>query len=221
MHLFKMEGSWNRWMAYLYETIVAAGAGDLYDTVVDALFADLPDGYRVLDLGCGSGQVAIRIARKNPGARVLGMDLSRSQIARARSRALAAPNVRFAVVDALSLPLAEESFDLVVSVALIKHLRDRGRGLDQMRRVCRQGGSVCVIEVNKDLSWAETKRFVDRWRWVLPGTRPVLYAHFRRFVAGQGLSGEELAAMYKDAGFRSADVRRTPGHPFVVGLGIR
>lgn len=219
--MFKMEGSWNRWMASLYEAVVASGVGDLYDTVVDALFFELPDGCRVLDVGCGSGQIAIRIARRHPRAQVLGIDLSRAQIGRARPRGLGTPNVHFAVVDALSLPLREESFDFVFSVALIKHLPDRSRGLEQMKRVCREGGSVCVIEVNKGLSWEETRRFVGRWRWVLPGTRPLLYAHFRRFVAGQGLLPEELASLYRDVGFRSVDVQRTPGEPFVVGLGIK
>ena len=90
-----------------------------------------------------------------------------------------------------------------------------------MRRVCRERGSVCVIEVNKGLSWEETRRFVKRWRWVVPGTRPLLYAHFHRFVAGQGVSSEELAALFREAGFRSVDVQRTPGQPFVVGLGSK
>ena len=221
MHLFKMEGSWNRWMASLYETVVAAGVGELYDTVVDALFSHLTDGCRVLDVGCGSGQISIRIAGRHPGARVLGIDLSQAQIARARSRGLGTPNVHFTVADALSLPLPDEIFDFIVSVALIKHLPDRGRGLYQMRRVCRERGSVCVIEVNKGLSWEETRIFVKRWRWVVPGTRPLLYAHFHRFVAGQGVSSEELAALFREAGFRSVDVQRTPGQPFVVGLGSK
>ena len=51
MHFFKMEGSWNRGMAWLYDAIVAAGIGDLYDAVVEGLLCDLPAGFRVLDLG--------------------------------------------------------------------------------------------------------------------------------------------------------------------------
>jgi ubiquinone/menaquinone biosynthesis C-methylase UbiE len=200
---------------------VAAGIGDLYDAVVDAFFSDLPAGSRLLDLGCGSGQVAIRIAKRNPQAFVLGLDLSQGQITRARSRGLGLPNLGFGVVDALCLPLPDDCFDFVVSVAMVKHLPDRGLGLDQMQRICKQGGSVCVIEVDKGLSWEATKNFVGRWRWVFPGTRPLLYAYFRRFVAGQGLSVQELSALYEDAGFSSVQAQKTPGLPFVIGMGAK
>jgi ubiquinone/menaquinone biosynthesis C-methylase UbiE len=221
MHLFEMEGRWSRWTASLYDAVVAAGVGDLYDGVVDAFFSGLPLGSRLLDLGCGSGQVAIRIAKRNPQVFVLGCDLSQGQIARARSRTLGLSNVGFSVVDALRLPLPDDRFDFVVSVAMIKHLPDRGLGLDQMRRVCREGGSVCVIEVDKELSREATRNFVRRWRWVLPGTRPLLHAYFRRFVAGQGLSAQELRALYEDAGFSSVQVQKTQGLPFIIGTGTK
>ena len=221
MHLFNMEGSWSRWMASLYDAVVAAGIGDLYDEVVEALFSDVPKGCRILDVGCGSGQIAIRAARENPQAFVFGLDLSPGQIARANSRGLGIPNVGFGVVDALSLPLAGGSFDFVVSAAMIKHLPDRRQGLDQMLRVCREGGWVCVIEVDRDLSWKDTKAFVDRWKRVVPGTRPFLYGYFHRFVAGQGVSENEMITLFGDAGFSSVKVQKVQGQPFVVGLGMK
>ena len=221
MHFFKMEGPWNWGMAWFYDAIVAAGIGDLYDTVVESLFSDLPAGFRVLDLGCGSGQIAMRAARRNPQAFVLGLDLSQGQIARANTRGLGIPNVGFGVADALCLPLADGSFDLVVSAALIKHLPDRRQGLDQMQRVCREGGTVCVIEVDRDLSREAAAGFVNRWRWVLPGTRRLCSEYFVRFVAGQGLTERELVSLFSDAGLSSVDVQRVPGQPFVVGLGCR
>ncbi len=221
MHLFKMEGAWQGWMGSLYDAVVAAGLSDLYDAVVEALLSDLPAGFRTLDLGCGSGQISIRAARRNPGAFVLGLDLSPGQVARARSRGLGIPNVGFAVADALCLPSAEASFDLVVSAAMIKHLPDRSQGLGEMRRVCREGGSVCVIEVDRDLTRESARGFVDRWRWVFPGTRRLLSAYFQRFVAGQGLTEDALRASLCSAGFSSVEVRRVPDQPFVFGLGIK
>ena len=219
MNLFRMEGRWNGGMAWLYDAVVAAGRGDLYDEVVKALFADVFQGCRILDVGCGSGQIAIRTARKNPQAFVLGLDLSPGQIARANARRLGVPHVRFAGVDATSLPLADGSFDYVLSAAMIKHLPDRRLGLDQMRRVCREGGSVCVIEVDRDLAWKDAKAFVNRWKWVIPGTRPFLYVYFFRFVGGQGISERELNDLFGNAGFSSVDVRKVAGQPFVVGVG--
>jgi ubiquinone/menaquinone biosynthesis C-methylase UbiE len=216
-----MEGRWNQGMAWLYDAVVAAGIGDLYDEAVDTLFSNVPERSRILDVGCGSGQIAIRAARKNPQAFVLGLDLSPGQIARANSRSLGVSNVSFGVVDATSLPLADGSFDFVVSAAMIKHLPDRRQGLDQMRRVCREGGSVCVIEVDRDLTWRDTKAFVGRWKRVFPGTRPFLYVYFRRFVAGQGVSEMELSSLFGDVGFTSIEVQKVPGHPLLAGLGIK
>jgi len=221
MHFFKMEGSWNPGMAWLYDAVVAAGIGDLYDAVVDALLSDLSSGCRVLDLGCGSGQIAVRAARRNPEAFVLGLDLSQGQIARARKRGLGVPNVGFAVGDALCLPLADGGLDLVISAAMIKHLPDRSQGLAQMQRVCREGGTICVIEVDRDLTREATEGFVNRWRWVLPGTRRLCSEYFVRFVAGQGLTEKELVNLFNDAGLSSFSVERVPDQPFVVGLGAK
>jgi ubiquinone/menaquinone biosynthesis C-methylase UbiE len=221
MHFFKMEGSWNPGMAWLYDAVVAAGIEDLYNAVVDALLSDLSTGCRVLDLGCGSGQIAVRAARRNLEAFVLGVDLSQGQIARARKRGLGNSNVGFAVGDALCLPLADGGFDLVISAAMIKHLPDRGQGLAQMRRVCREGGTICVIEVDRDLTREAAEGFVNRWRWVLPGTRRLCSGYFVRFVAGQGLTEKELVTLFNDAGLSSVNVRRVPDQPFVVGFGYR
>ena len=192
----------------------------MYDAVVDTLLHDLPSGFRVLDLGCGSGQLAVRAARKNPGAFVLGFDLSSGQIARAHKRGLAIPNLGFGVADALCLPLADRGFDVVVSAAMIKHLPDRDRAVGEMQRVCRQGGTICVIEVDRELSREAASGFVNRWKWVLPGTHRLCSEYFVRFVAGQGLSERELATLFRDAGLSSVNVERVPGQPFVVGMGV-
>jgi ubiquinone/menaquinone biosynthesis C-methylase UbiE len=221
MHFFKMEGPWNGWMAWLYDAIVAEGIGDLYDAVAEGLLSDLPAGSRVLDLGCGSGQIATRAARRNPRAFVFGLDLSQGQVARAHTRGLGVPNVRFGVGDALCLPLADGGFDLVISAAMIKHLPDRRQGLTQMRRVCREGGTVCVIEVDRESSREAAAHFVNRWRWVLPGTRRLCSEYFVRFVAGQGLTEKELVTLFGDAGLSSVNVQRVPDQPFVVGFGHR
>lgn len=221
MHFFKMEGAWHGWMGSLYDAVVAAGLSDLYDAVVEAFLSDLPAGFRILDLGCGSGQISIRAARRSPYAFVLGLDLSTGQIGRAHARGLGISNLAFGIADALCLPLADGSIDLVVSAAMIKHLPDPRQGLDQMRRICRKGGSVCVIEVDRDLSWGAARGFVDRWRWVFPGTRRLLSAYFHRFVAGQGLTEDGLRASLCSVGFSSVEVRRVPEQPFVVGFGIK
>jgi SAM-dependent methyltransferase len=84
---------------------------------VKALIADLPDGSRVLDLGCGSGVPATReIARRHE---VIGVDISPEQIARARSNV---PAATFHCVDARGIDFPQGSFDAIVALYLIDNV---------------------------------------------------------------------------------------------------
>jgi ubiquinone/menaquinone biosynthesis C-methylase UbiE len=220
MHLFKMKGSWDAGISFFYDHIVASGIGELYDDVVENFFRELPAGCRVLDLGCGSGQVSIRVAKLNPLAQVVGIDLSPSQIARAKKRGAGLPNLSFLVGDAMNAPQPNESFDLVVSLASIKHWPDPVRGLREMRRVCRGDGRLYVIEVNARCTEEEARDFTDRWRHVPPGTRAIVRWHFRRFVAGQGATADELAGLMREAGMGEVYVQIVPGQPLLIATGL-
>jgi SAM-dependent methyltransferase len=83
---------------------------------LDRLLAELPEGSDVLDLGCGGGGPAGRaIAARH---RLLGVDISAAQIARARR---AIPDARFLQADATELDL-DETFDAVVSLFMLGHV---------------------------------------------------------------------------------------------------
>jgi SAM-dependent methyltransferase len=84
---------------------------------------------RVLDVGTGTGLAARLVARRYPGADVVGVDLSRAMIDEAR-RLLPAEldgRVRFAVADASALPFADGEFDLVVLLNMIPFFGELGR----------------------------------------------------------------------------------------------
>ena len=216
-----MKGPWDRWSSFLYEHVVAEGIGELYDALVDLSFSSLPPGCRVLDIGCGSGRASVRVARKNPQAKILGLDLSPDQIRWARRRVQGLTNLDFDVGDALNLPLPADRFDIVFSLASIKHWPDPGRGLQQMYRVCKKGGWVYVIEADRDASWKEARDFVSHWKWMVPVTRPIVSLHFLTFVAGQGVRKASLLGLFQSTGFRESYVQKIVGHPFVAALGIK
>ena len=93
-----------------------------------------PKGARVLDVGCGTGEIASRLARLLPGASILGIDLEEPHLERARARcADLGDRVRFAKDDALALSLPDARFDLVVSRHLIQAVPDAGRALAENR----------------------------------------------------------------------------------------
>lgn len=104
---------------------------------------------RVLDVACGSGGIAARVAEKS-GCAVVGMDLNRSAVEQARAReetARLGSRARFEVGDASqALPFADGSFDAVLCIDAINHLPDRARVLAEWRRVLRPGGRLLFTD---------------------------------------------------------------------------
>ncbi|WP_206607889.1 class I SAM-dependent methyltransferase [Ferruginivarius sediminum] len=100
-------------------------------------------GENVLDVACGTGQLAIPAARQ--GARVTGLDIAENWIAQARSRADAdGLEVRFDVGDAEDMPYEDGAFDLVVSMIGAMFAPRPARVAAEMLRVCRPGGRIVM-----------------------------------------------------------------------------
>src|SRR5437868_1304406 len=75
----------------------------------------LPARARIADIGCGSGEITVRLAARYPGAEFVGVDILESSVAYARRQhAALAPRVRFEQGDAFELSFADNQFDLVI-----------------------------------------------------------------------------------------------------------
>ncbi|HSB14258.1 MAG TPA: methyltransferase domain-containing protein [Bryobacteraceae bacterium] len=104
---------------------------------------DVPPGAHLLDVACGSGQLALIAARE--GVRVTGVDIAENLIERAQARSTAENlPARFRIADAESLPFSDASFDVVVSLigamfAPRPHLVAR-----ELTRVCVPGGTIAM-----------------------------------------------------------------------------
>ena len=109
-------------------------------------------GETVLDVGCGTGTLAIAAARRvGPSGAVHGIDPSEDLLRRARKKArrAAGVDVDFLVGSGEALPFADESFDLVLTTLVLHHLphdalRDSVR---EMRRVLRPMGRLLIVDI--------------------------------------------------------------------------
>jgi SAM-dependent methyltransferase len=190
-----------------------AGRDRGYHRLIDDQAAELVRrvglGRDVLEVGCGTGLVLMRIARF--ARRAEGVDLSPRMLERARARGL-----QVQLGDAAALPYADASFDVVCSFKVLAHVADLDASLREMARVVRPGGFLVFDLYNRtSLRWlgkrllgprATSERFDEGaigTRYVEPGE-----------VEGRLPEGTELVAR--------AGIRIAVPHPAVLripGLG--
>jgi len=110
---------------------------------------------RVIDIGCGTGELTARLAAKYPEARFIGIDLEESHLERARKRcAEFGDRVQFQIGDALALSFADASFDFAICRHLVQAVPDATAVVAEIRRVLRSGGVAHVIAEDYGMLWA-------------------------------------------------------------------
>lgn len=148
------EQVWGEHMHHGYYEAGQAGKGRrqaqiaLIDKVIEwGQIGDPQPPKQILDLGCGIGGSSLVLAQRF-GAQVTGITLSPVQAQRAQERAKAAgfsSQVQFQVADALHMPFASDTFDLVWSLESGEHMPDKRQFLAECWRVLRPGGQVMVV----------------------------------------------------------------------------
>ena len=106
-----------------------------------------PDA-QVLDLCCGTGDMAFALRQQGPQSRITGADFSHAMLVLASEKSASRP-VRWIEADALRLPFPDQSFDLITSAFGFRNLADYEPGLCEIRRVLRPGGECGILEFNE------------------------------------------------------------------------
>jgi ubiquinone/menaquinone biosynthesis methyltransferase len=105
---------------------------------------------RVLDLACGTGDIAFAVAGR--GARVVGLDITHRMVQLARLKAPASGAVRFVTADMMALPFRDEEFDVVTTGYGIRNVPDITSAIAEMRRVLKPGGALLSLDFNRPLN---------------------------------------------------------------------
>ena len=143
-------GFFDAW-SYVYDfpLVQRATYRPVHDAVLRALAAE--PWSRLLDVGCGTGRLAARLARAHPEARIVGCDFSAGMLEHAAERLQASARVALVRGDATRLPFADGAFDAAVSTEAFHWFPDQDAALVEPRRVLRPGGRLLLALVSPPL----------------------------------------------------------------------
>ena len=154
--------------------------------------ARISPGEHVLDVGCGTGEVAMRAkARSGPTGSVTGIDPAPEMIAVARQKAARAGlDVDYRVAAVEALPFADACFDVVLSSLMMHHLPAdlKPRALAEIRRVLKPDGRLVVVDFKQPTS--RLGRLAPVWQ-------------LHRAAADHSV--QDLAALLSKAGFTAIE----------------
>jgi ubiquinone/menaquinone biosynthesis C-methylase UbiE len=162
--------------------------------------ANVAPGDRMLDLGCGAGELAADLA--HAGRRVIAVDVAQAALERARSRHPEL-DLRLIALDG-PLPFADGDFDAVWSSEVIEHVADTARWLSEVRRVLVPGGRVLLTTPSH-----------GRLRLLAGGIERYsepLGDHLHLYTA------RSLRTLLRDFGFGEIEVRAAAGPPLARRL---
>lgn len=172
-----------------------------------------PDA-KVLDLCCGTGDVLLSLEERRGGAAVFGSDFCHPMLIEAQ-RKIAAHKLRSPLfeADALALPLATGSLDLIAVAFGFRNLTNYRHGLEELARVLKPGGVLAILEFSQPTNRAFAALYGFFSTRVLPwvggmisGSRDAysyLPESIKKFPGAEGLA-EQMQA----AGFRNVEFER-------------
>ena len=160
------------WMILMYRAFSYDGKRQMSRQIIEGIAerVKLPEGGTGLDVGCGSGALAIACAKRNPQASFIGIDrwgkeyasFSRA-LCESNAKAEGVGNVSFEQGDATALGFPDESFDVVVSNYVYHNIPgDRQALLLESLRVLKKGGTFAIHDIFSKSKYGDMQSFVEK-----------------------------------------------------------
>jgi len=168
--------------------------------------ARMPTGGHVLDLGTGTGDLALAVVDVQPTANIVGADfaLPMMRIGRAKVDSRRARQIDFVGGDALSLPFEDNTFDACLSAFIMRNVVDVAQSFREQRRVVRPGARVVCLEIAQPTMPIFRDLFELYFGRLVPLVGALVsegdaYTYLPHSVSSF-LTPRELAAVMRDAG---------------------
>ena len=158
------------WAVLMHRAFSYDGKRQMSRQIIEgtAAHVKLPAGGKCLDVGCGSGALAIAVARRNPRAQVVGIDRwgkeyasFNKKLCESNAKAEGATNTRFQQGDATHLDFPDETFDAVVSNYVYHNIPgERQQYLLETLRTLKKGGTFALHDIFSKSKYGDMQAFV-------------------------------------------------------------
>ncbi|MBQ6467619.1 MAG: class I SAM-dependent methyltransferase [Clostridia bacterium] len=161
------------WMILMYRAFSYNGKRQMSKQIIEGIagYVKLPEGGKGLDVGCGSGALAIACAKRNPKAEFTGIDRWGKEYAsfsktlcENNAKAEGVSNVTFNRGDAVKLDFADETFDAVVSNYVYHNIPSNNRQeiLLETLRTLKKGGTFAIHDIFSKAKYGDMQAFIRR-----------------------------------------------------------
>ncbi len=166
----------------------------------DSIF---PEGAKVLEAGCGIGAQTVILGEKNPGIRLISIDISDEylRMAKRRCKEAGVNNVEFMQADILNLPFEKDSFDHIFICFVLEHLPNPHKVLLKLKTLLKTGGSLTAIEGDHGSAF-----YFPRSEYAQMTIDCLVELQAKK--GGDALIGRRLYPLFQKTGF--SDIRVSP-----------
>ena len=178
-------------------------------------FAELPQHGRLADLGCGPGDITLRLSRALPGWELTGFDAGPNMLKRARARLAAEPGqarVSFRLTHLPDLTLPAGTWDALVSNSVLHHFPNPQSLWDTIVQLGAPGAAVQVMDLMRPTSEAQARRLVDKYT----GGGPEVLRHDFYLALLAAYTTEEVSTQLIRAGLDRLKIETASDRHWIV-----